>query len=125
MVNLLNGLRSASALKRKSEINDTLLHFEAKIGGELFGKLPAGADRQFFVLDERTFVWHEAWTDQSGHKKSVTTRYIIRPGGSLVKTTGDGNYHAVSDTEAHRLLRTAEAYQTKVTSAYQKILNKQ
>jgi hypothetical protein len=124
MVNLLSGIKSASSAKRQARIDDSLLHFEAKLGGQLFGKLPAGADRQFFVLDNHTFVWHEAWTDQSGHKKSVTTRYIIRPGGHLVKTTGDGEYRAVSDLEARRLLKTAKAYQTKVASAYQKILNR-
>lgn len=32
---------------------------EAKVGAKVFGPVPAGVRREFFCLDERTWVWHE------------------------------------------------------------------
>lgn len=120
MIKPLNGIKSASAQKKRQQLINSLIHYEAKLGGELFGPVAKGRERQFFCLDEQTWVWHEEWRDASGRPQSVTTRYIIRPNG-LVKTTGDGNYSRLSEAEARHLYQAVTAYEQKVRSAYEKI----
>lgn len=60
-----------------------LIEFESKIGRELFGAIPAGHSRDFFCLDERTWVWHEEWRDIDNKPQSATIRYEVQPGGIL------------------------------------------
>ena len=38
-----------------------LIRRESKIGSQLFGQVPSGRSREFFCLDERTWVWSESW----------------------------------------------------------------
>lgn len=121
-VKLLNGLSAASNQKKQSQLEDSLIRYEAKIGGKLFGPVPAGNRREFFCLDEHTWVWHEEWTDASGQRQSTTTRYVIRQNNGVVKTTGDGNYQRLSPSEARHLHQAVQSYQQKVHSAYEKIL---
>lgn len=121
MIKLLNGLSAASAQKKRDQLKNSLIRYEAKLGGELFGPVPAGHERQFFCLDERTWVWYEAWTDAAGHH-ATTTRYVVRPRNGVVKTTGDGNYYRLSADEASHLYQAIDAYQKKVHTAYDKIL---
>jgi hypothetical protein len=40
-----------------------LLQLESEIGAKLFGEVPAGHRREFFCLDEKTWIWHEEWID--------------------------------------------------------------
>ncbi len=42
---------------RRIKLERDLLRHEAKIGGELFGPLPQGGRREFFCLDEYTWIW--------------------------------------------------------------------
>lgn len=119
---LLNGL-SASAVKKRAQLINSLIRYEGRLGAGLFGPIPADRHREFFCLDESTWVWHEEWTDvATGQRQSLTTRYILRPGQGIVKTTGDGNYRRLGAAEARNLRRTAEAYQRKVLDAYDKVL---
>ncbi len=91
-----------------------LLHREAKIGGELFGPLQPGGRREFFCLDEHTWVWHEEWVDQkTGVPHAVTTRYDVRPNG-ILKAQGGQGYRYVDQPEAQRLFRAARLYKQRV-----------
>jgi hypothetical protein len=90
-----------------------LLRKESAIGGSLFGPVPAGRRREFFCLDEHTWVWHEEWIDQSGQLKHMTTRYDVRPQG-ILKAQGNGHYQLVTVEEAKRLLQAAKLYKQKV-----------
>lgn len=89
------------------------MRHEARIGGEVFGPVPAGRRREFFCLDEHTWVWHEEWTDTNGQHRVMTTRYDVRPSGVL-KSQNGSHYQAISDTEAQNLLRAAETYADRV-----------
>lgn len=82
---------------------------EAKIGGSLFGPVPAGSRREFFCLDEHTWVWHEEWTDANGMRHTRTTRYDVRPQGILKAQDGQP-YQRLSYEEANRLLQAATRY---------------
>lgn len=98
---------------RESELYRSLIRKEAKIGGELFGPVPAGVRREFFCLDERTWVWHEEWTDARGQRQIRTTRYDVRPNGILKAQDGQ-NYQPLTRHEAERLKAAVHAYNKRV-----------
>lgn len=106
--------------KQLAEIYRSLVHWEAKVGGGLFGPIPEGVRREFFCLDEHTWVWHEEWTDQSGKRRIVTTRYDVRPNG-VFKSQGTNSYQALSAEEAVHLRDAVNAYCEKVVPELQRI----
>ena len=111
---LFNGVLSQREAERNSEINRNLIRREAKIGGQLFGPVPAGNRREFFCLDEHTWVWHEEWTDKNGQRRLRNTRYDIRPSG-IIKSF-NGHYQEVKSEEARDLQKAAHLYQQRVKS---------
>lgn len=85
-----------------------MLH-EARVGGTLFGEVPAGHRREFFCLDKYTWVWHEEWTDKSGQRQIVTTRYDVRPDG-ILKSQNGSHYQQVAPSETRHLAQAAKMY---------------
>ena len=71
---------------------------EAKMGAKVFGPVPPNVRREFFCLDEHTWVWHEEWTE-NGATKSVTTRYDVTPNG-IFKAQDDQPYRRLEREEA-------------------------
>jgi hypothetical protein len=86
---------------------------EAKIGGSLFGPIAEGSRREFFCLDEHTWVWHEEWTDASSIRHARTTRYDVRPQGILKAQDGQP-YQALSRDEARHLLHAIYQYNQRI-----------
>lgn len=60
-----------------------LLTLESEVGATLFGPIPDGHRREFFCLDERTWIWHEEWLDKKHKLTSSTIRYEINDNGVL------------------------------------------
>jgi hypothetical protein len=87
----------------------------AKIGGQLFGPVPKGHRREFFCLDPYTWVWHEEWTDEYGRQRTVTTRYDVRPSGTLKAQDGQP-YQRLSREEAHNFHKAVKMYCSRVKS---------
>lgn len=110
---LFSGMAQQRHEDRLAELYRNLIRREAKIGGQLFGPLADGGRREFFCLDERTWVWHEEWVDRSGQRKAKTTRYAVRPDGILKAQEGQ-DYKLVSLEEADRLCEAARLYRQKV-----------
>lgn len=100
---------------RAAELHRNLIRHEAQIGGTLFGPVPAGGRREFFCLDDRTWVWHEEWIDDSGKRQTKTTRYDIRPSGILKAQDGQP-YRPVSLQEAKHLQQAAQLYEQRIRS---------
>lgn len=98
---------------RQAELYRALIRREAKIGGELFGAVPAGTRREFFCLDEHTWIWHEEWLDEQAQRRIRTTRYDIRPYSVLKAQDGQG-YQRVSASEIKRLLEAVRAYEQRI-----------
>ena len=98
---------------RKARRYRDLIRQEAKIGGELFGPIAQGARREFFCLDEYTWVWHEEWTDQNGQHHAVTTRYDVRPQGILKAQDGQP-YHYIGRDEARSFYKAVKLYNKRV-----------
>ena len=116
------GFTQADEMDQEEKFRRNVIRHEAKVGGELFGPVPKGVRREFFCLDEHTWIWHEEWTE-NGQNKSKTTRYSVRPNG-IVKAQDGHSYHLVKGEEAQRLLEAARAYQKRVErEVYQPILN--
>lgn len=90
-----------------------VLRKHAQLGGQLFGPVPEGRRREFFCLDDRTWVWHEEWQDELGKHHSMTTRYDIRPDGVL-KSQGAHSYQRVQGEELQNLYRAAMLYRDQV-----------
>jgi hypothetical protein len=109
MFGLLRSMRGVQRdEERRAHRYRELIRREAKLGGEIFGPIAKGNRREFFCLDEHTWVWHEEWNDQSGHH-AVTTRYDVRPNG-LFKAQDGQSYQRVSLEEARRLYRAIRLY---------------
>jgi hypothetical protein len=115
-------LASDDALRRENdmEAERKLIHMEAKIGAELFGPIPKGHHREFFCLDEHTWIWHESWTEK-GQSKSIDTRYEVRPSGVLKSQNGQ-TYQRLTSDEARNLYRAAELYGRRVDAEYQRMI---
>lgn len=92
------------------------IHEEAKIGATVFGPIPNGVSREFFCLDENTWVWHEEWTDTSGKLQTMMTRYDIRPNG-IFKAQNNNSYQPISRVETKNLLMAIHRYNQLVDEA--------
>lgn len=101
--------------EREAELYRALIRREAKIGGELFGPVPSGTRREFFCLDEHTWIWHEEWIDQSGNRQVRTTRYDVRPNG-ILKAQDGHNYQPVTSREALHLRDAVVNYNRRIRS---------
>ncbi len=97
-----------------------LIHYEAKIGGQLFGPIPKDRRREFFCLDEHTWVWHEEWTDTSGKRQRVTTRYDVRPHG-IFKVQDNMPYRPLSGEELDNFYQSTKLYIQRVGSELQRL----
>ena len=94
---------------RLSKAYRALINKEARMGGKLFGPVPATARREFFCLDAHTWVWHEEWVDSRGQRQIITTRYDVRPSG-ILKAQNNQYYQEVEPEEAQNLLKAARQY---------------
>ncbi|HET9174662.1 MAG TPA: hypothetical protein VFN56_05310 [Candidatus Saccharimonadales bacterium] len=94
-----------------------LIREEAKIGSQLFGPVPAGHRREFFCLDEHTWIWHEEWRDEQDQFQALTTRYDVRPNG-ILKAQGSQPYQPLSAEEAANLYEAVQLYEARVLDFY-------
>lgn len=109
---LIKSITAQKQLDRRSELYQNLIRHEAKIGGKLFGPVPQGGRREFFCLDEYTWVWHEEWTDTNGRQQSKTTRYEFRSDNVL--KSQNGQYQPVNEQELRHLRSAIEKYGEQV-----------
>jgi hypothetical protein len=109
---LLNNLSSQRLANKQADLYRDFLRHEAKLGGQIFGPVPEGRRREFFCLDEHTWVWHEEWIDENGQHQTLTTRYDVRPNG-IIKSQ-NGQYQRVSREEALRLYEAARVYHHRI-----------
>ncbi|HUS26199.1 MAG TPA: hypothetical protein VMY99_02540 [Nevskiaceae bacterium] len=108
---MLRKLLSVLAVQddRRAQAYREIIRREAAIGGKLFGDVHRNSRREFFCLDEHTWVWHEEWTDQNGIRHAVTTRYDVRPNGVL-KAQDNQPYQYISVEEARSLYKAVDMY---------------
>ena len=112
---LLNSILAQKHVENRAELYRNLIRHEATIGGQLFGPIPDGTRREFFCFDERTWIWHEEWTDKQSKRHSKTTRYDVRPDG-IFKAQDSQPYTQLNKQEAVHLKRATQAYRDRVFS---------
>ena len=95
-----------------------IIHYEAKLGGQLFGKIPDNHRREFFCLDEYTWVWHEEYLDESGRRQSLTTRYDVRTNG-IFKIQGNLPHRRLNDDELQNFYHAVKLYGQKIGAELQ------
>ena len=100
--------------KRARRYRD-IIRREAAIGGQLFGPVPQGGRREFFCLDEHTWVWHEEWLDAAGQRHIITTRYDVRPHG-IFKAQDGQPYRPLTDEEAWHFYKATKMYRRAVAA---------
>jgi hypothetical protein len=114
------GFAAQRAVQKRAQFKKALIHFEARIGGQLFGPIQKGHRREFFCLDEHTWVWHEEWKDKQGHH-AVTTRYDVRPNG-VFKSQGHLSYQPLTKEEARNFYRAVGLYGERIDNEYRRLL---
>ncbi len=121
-MNLFKGFLQHRALEKRAQFKKALIHFEARIGGQLFGQVPKNHRREFFCLDERTWVWHEEWVDAQGQNRALTTRYDVRLDGSIIKSQGNASYQSLTPEELRNFKQAVRLYQQRVDAEYCRLL---
>lgn len=90
-----------------------LLTLESEIGGQLFGPIPSGHLREFFCLDDNTWIWYEEWRDDKKKRQSTTVRYEISPQGVL-KVQEGGRYAYLEGDELRNFGLSVRLYYEQV-----------
>ncbi|MGH7158243.1 MAG: hypothetical protein ACREGD_04225 [Candidatus Saccharimonadales bacterium] len=116
MRSMFASFRAQREQDRRARRYRELIRREADIGGKLFGPIPAGGRREFFCLDEHTWVWHEEWTDAAGKRQAITTRYDVRQNG-IFKAQDGQPYCPLTIAEVRNLKQAAVLYNEKVRQA--------
>lgn len=106
---LLTGSPATSKRPLKKLTERELIELEAEIGGTLFGPIPAGHRREFFCLDEHTWVWHEEWVDASKQRQVTSTRYEIH-GNGVLKAQDGKVYKFIEGEELRNLTLAVRLY---------------
>ncbi len=119
MLSLFRSMKEQREQERRARKYRELIRQEAVIGGKLFGPIPKNGRREFFCLDEHTWVWHEEWTDKNGHH-AMTTRYDVRPHG-IFKAQDGQPYHPLSPQEAKHFYHAVKLYNKKVGTEIYKV----
>jgi hypothetical protein len=99
-------------LQNRQQTYRDLIRKEAQIGGQLFGEIPKGHRREFFCLDQRTWVWHEEWYDKESKLKSKTTRYEVQD--DRVLKIQNGEYYLIEHDEVLNLYQAAQLYNQRI-----------
>lgn len=88
---------------------DDLISAESALGRTLFGPIPAGHQREFFISKHNVWIWHESWYDETGQKHESTIRYEVRPAGVFKRAIGD-TYKKLEGAELENFLTAARGY---------------
>ena len=97
----------------KAEIRQDFLRKEIEIVQDIFGPLKEGNKRDFYCLDEHTWIWYEEWGDEQGHRRHMTTRYDVQPSG-ITKSQNGGTHQELSAKEAQSLKAAVKMYIERV-----------
>jgi len=91
-----------------------LIQLESEIGAKLFGALPVGSRREFFCLDENTWIWYEEGINpQTGRSEISTTRYEVHDNG-ILKVQEGSRYMFIEGAELENFIRATRLYYEQV-----------
>lgn len=96
-----------------------LIRLESEVGAKLFGKIPKGRRREFFCLDEKTWMWHEEWLDEHHKLVTNTIKYEIQDKGILKVQSGPRYTYLEGDELRHFLMAIRLYYERVAREVYQ------
>lgn len=92
-----------------------LISLESEIGATIFGEKPAHIKRrEFFNLDETTWIWYEEYLDKDGKLQELTTRYEVQPKG-ILKVQPNYQYKYLEGEELENFVMATKEYYERVT----------
>lgn len=91
-----------------------LIEMESKVGAKLFGPVPAGHRREFFCLDDTSWIWYEEWRE-GGKLQKTTVRYEIQAAGVL-KVQQGARYSYLEGAELQNFIKAVKTYHDTVLS---------
>lgn len=119
---MINYIKKALSVSLSDEeIYKEIIHYEAKLGGRLFGKIPPNHRREFFCLDEHTWVWYEETVDKNGKRQNTTVRYDVRPNG-IFKVQENLVHRRLSDEELKNFYLAVKLYGQKIPKELLKLV---
>jgi len=119
---MINYIKKALSVPVNDQDNyNDIIHYEAKVGGTLFGKIPNKHRREFFCLDEHTWVWHEERPDKFGRRQIITTRYEVRTNG-IFKIQPNMPHRRLNDEELNNFYQAVKLYGQKVSAELQRTI---
>lgn len=110
-LNLLTGGNQVRPFEGLTERQ--LIELETEAGRTVFGPVPHGHRREFFCLDDHTWVWYEEWVDENKKKQSMTTRYEVHTNGILKAQNGVA-YKFIEGEELQNLALATKLYYERV-----------
>ena len=94
---------------------DDLVNAESELGRTIFGPIPDGYQREFFMAKSNVWIWHESGRKNGVNLTDMTIRYEVRPTGVYKKTTGSG-YTKIEGDELENFRKATKAYLELVKS---------
>lgn len=97
---------------RKTQLKITesdLINSESAIGGTIFGPIPTGHRREFFLYKANTWIFHEAWKGSDGKDKETTITYQVKKSGVFKSPLGM-EYVQIKGDELENFLAAAREY---------------
>lgn len=91
-----------------------LIQLESQIGATVFGEKPAHVKRrEFFNLDENTWIWYEEVIDAEGKTQQLTTKYEVQPLG-ILKVQPNYKYGYLEGAELENFILAVKKYYERV-----------
>ena len=91
-----------------------LLRREAQVGATVLGPIPAGHQREFFCLDQHTWIWSEQWFNPvTKVNEHMTIRYEFQP-NAILKYVNDIPRGYIEGKELKSLYNAIKSYGSKV-----------
>lgn len=81
------------------------------VGSRLFGAIPKGHTREFYCLDEHTWVWLEEWKEGTATQRRMVRYEVLAD--KVIKNI-DGVYKKVGETELANLRQAIHIYYMEV-----------
>lgn len=113
-VSLLTGGSPAKYYRPlKNVTRRDVLQMSSEQGRDIFGPVPKNGRREFFCLDDHTWIWHEEWVDEQGKKQSRTTRYEVHD-KSILKVQEGTSYQYLEGEELRNFAVAVRIYYERV-----------
>jgi len=112
----------SNSFKKRLSLERQIIRFESDLNKDIFGPIPKGHKRDFFCLEQNTWIWHEQFKSKDNQKHSIMTKYILRNNGKIIKSHNGSAYKLVQKKESINLLNAIILYTNRVQPEYNKLL---